>query len=105
MTTTTIFADVTTKQLMIEILSRSNNKDEWERALVSIVKAWAENKSRTEKVNLAAELVDPLVGRANFGLVAIGKVLEAKAIAAGEVLEWDWMGTGEITKVVPKKGN
>jgi hypothetical protein len=86
MDTTINLEEVKTEQLMLEILSRSNDKNEWARALLSIIEAWAKNKSRTEKVNLAAELVDPLVGRANYGLAAIAKVLNAKAEKDGQII-------------------
>jgi hypothetical protein len=53
-------------------------------SIVEEIEQWAKGKSRAEKINLAADLVDPLVGRARFGLDAIYKILDEKAERDGQ---------------------
>jgi hypothetical protein len=70
-------------------------------SIVKEIERWAKDKNRAEKVNLAADLVDPLVGRARFGLEAIYKILDAKAVRDGQNFTFD-LATGDITQVKPK---
>jgi hypothetical protein len=93
--------DIETKQLMLEILSRSNDKNEWAHALLSIIEAWAENKPNKQCMAMAYQILKAIGCSSRGQMIQMVNIIDDEDVKAGKVVSWD-MATGEITKVVPR---